>query len=1470
MEVCVNLSNIDLGLFAADEGVCVHSSDMCELTAAERALFVNLCGEVSECECDLCDAGAAAATADTRPACVSIPESLLLFDTAAAVSESVPVDIVIKFDTGCSRNMSGVPGRLQTVNSTHATVQGFNGALERVDAVGANSDNRMEYFLSSMPRNLVLLSGHEYAKEGAAVLFPEDGRVVQLTVEEQDALREFLRPFPTVKELIVKNRTYEVRDAPPATTTSPAPSAVRPDEAHSTTATRYFNSKINVSNQQERVLAHLLTGMSFKDTYSALRHGSIAGLPRDLTLQALNNYEHNFGTNPPVLQLARPNLAGNTKGYNAPRPVLVRVGQRVEADFMESEINDIVPTAAAGGARRAAKSGPAPRARKLATHGGAIAAFVTVDSYSGFVHGRLVQSLSNCVTHVEYINAKYQTAGHQISLFAADQGVLSQSLFQVMTPEVEQYLLNNRIESECAMPHNHNYGTSRIERTLRTSQELIRFALLYILYNPNFATFGFTKIQILKLWGELFYWSLLLINLKQSPADPTKTKYEVFYGRKPDLREFPLLPIFSSLYVLRVSGNADLNSVHQFWQKGLYVGPSRKTVGAVRVAVVTNGTLHIITSNNIKAVSDGGDNDPYLTAERSIPQTIANIQSVQPTAVPSSGAQRVEPTLRGTIPSIISNHSDPDVLVSVPAFPGSPVRLPSASVPLVQVSNPSVIEPISAVSIPAIAPISSVSIPVIEPMSIPKSPSRSVSVPSAAVPVVQSVSVPLHIIPVSDAQPSNFRAINQSSPAKSVAATRSAAVVSPVTAPVRPDSPDPCAPILSQVHASSHNKDLHVISAEPSTANPAKSNAHAKQSAPAKKFYNPQAPNRTRAERYRQRERPHITAKTVECFLAACSANGAATPLVEECCFVDWSTHTTESCYLSFATGHFIIIQEDVQHHIDPTDVSYRAVKGPPTFAAAMIDPAWREAATKEFGQVIAENTTVVSFDIAEARRLVAAGEAEVLWLIPVYEEKIKDGALVRKVRLVADGRQHTKHGPTYAPTPSRSELFTLLHLFATHNLDYYHVDEIRAFLSAKRQDEHTVFARLRGDPHFWKILNALYGMKTASRDHQIATIEKLLELGFEACPMCTCIYLYRKDGIFIVVYVYVDDFIFGGKTTKAVSDKIGDFRKLANTTEPILNAPLLIGMEIERIPEKRIILVRMRNRINDLCKRFPYTIVKKNSITPDCPDGKVRQCHVPMPTTGYLVEDHEFENVKSEQSRYLKIKEIEVYMSIVGCLIWIQGVRMDIIFAVLYLSWFTKKPRVHHLDMAEYCIAYLNTTKDIPLVLGGEHPIRVVGYTDASLATGPHSRSITGEIIKLNEHAGAISAKASAGHTVLQSSFEAELYGMVNVLKSVAGERNVLDAIKADYETPSLIYTDNEAMLKFVKGEGSARGVRHMAMRMWYARDEFTKQNVEGVHMPGVDIPTDKLTKLGNVEEHNVFMRKIQGLDLVGPDFNG
>jgi hypothetical protein len=123
--------------------------------------------------------------------------------------------------------------------------------------------------------------------------------------------------------------------------------------------------------------------------------------------------------------------------------------------------------------------------------------------------------------------------------------------------------------------------------------------------------------------------------------------------------------------------------------------------------------------------------------------------------------------------------------------------------------------------------------------------------------------------------------------------------------------------------------------------------------------------------------------------------------------------------------------------------------------------------------------------------------------------------------------------------------------------------------------------------------------------------------------------------------------------------------------------------------------------------------------------------------------------------------------MSIVGSLIWIQGIRLDIIFAVLYLSWFTQQPRQHHMNMALHVIGYLFSTRDLPLVLGGEVDLQTIGYCDSSFANGLKRRSTSGHFITLASKSGAITAKARAQSTTRMATFEAELDEVATAAKA-------------------------------------------------------------------------------------------------------
>jgi hypothetical protein len=128
--------------------------------------------------------------------------------------------------------------------------------------------------------------------------------------------------------------------------------------------------------------------------------------------------------------------------------------------------------------------------------------------------------------------------------------------------------------------------------------------------------FGFTKNEILSLWGELYNWAIAVNNLKICPNESTKTKYEIYKNVKPDLRSIRLLPILCVLYVLRrTKSKHPLKANKDYWQRALYTGPSIVIPGAIRAVVKTAHRLKIITTTAFKAVSDGGLINPQINIE---------------------------------------------------------------------------------------------------------------------------------------------------------------------------------------------------------------------------------------------------------------------------------------------------------------------------------------------------------------------------------------------------------------------------------------------------------------------------------------------------------------------------------------------------------------------------------------------------------------------------------------------------------------------------------------------------------------------------------------------------------------------------------------------------------------------------------------------------------------------------------------
>lgn len=352
---------------------------------------------------------------------------------------------------------------------------------------------------------------------------------------------------------------------------------------------------------------------------------------------------------------------------------------------------------------------------------------------------------------------------------------------------------------------------------------------------------------------------------------------------------------------------------------------------------------------------------------------------------------------------------------------------------------------------------------------------------------------------------------------------------------------------------------------------------------------------------------------------------------------------------------------------------------------------------------------------------------------------------------------------------------------------------------------------------------------------------------------MCSCIYTKRYDnGHVVLVYAFVDDYIPCGSDRATTESFVNHFRTVVKTTPAEWNATSVLGMTIIRDWDKHTIQISLSSKIAELGEKLGMA-------------DRVRK-EVPLPSSGYIVHDYQFDEMKDqENAQYLGEDDIILYMQIVGSLIWISGVRHDINYGLMYLTWFTKKPRVHHLVMAYYMVSYLYYSKDIPMVLGGLGDLVVEAYSDSSWGTGPKGRSICAVLVRLGKGAACISARATASlSTVRMSSFESELEAVTLAIKTLLRIVNILVELGFELTKKPVLYNDNEAMIKFVRGEGVAKGVRHMELRMWYTRDQYAMGKYDLEHMKGTILPADRITKPSTRDEQDDYRKFALGLGLL------
>jgi hypothetical protein len=186
-----------------------------------------------------------------------------------------------------------------------------------------------------------------------------------------------------------------------------------------------------------------------------------------------------------------------------------------------------------------------------------------------------------------------------------------------------------------------------------------------------------------------------------------------------------------------------------------------------------------------------------------------------------------------------------------------------------------------------------------------------------------------------------------------------------------------------------------------------------------------------------------------------------------------------------------------------------------------------------------------------------------------------------------------------------------------------------------------------------------------------------------------------------------------------------------------------------------------------------------------------------------------------------------------------------DIAYAVNKLSQYNNCWTAYHFEVLKGVLRYLRGTSEFGIKLGGSPDQSLRAYSDADhqgcLDT---RRSTTGWVVIY--HGGLLAWKSKRQNTVSHSTAESELMALDHCVRDVQWEQRGLAALGDSKVStvPTLISIDNRSTLDLVHNATTHDSTKHIEARYFYIRDLLKAKSIRVEHVPGIDNPSDILTK--------------------------
>jgi Reverse transcriptase (RNA-dependent DNA polymerase) len=396
-------------------------------------------------------------------------------------------------------------------------------------------------------------------------------------------------------------------------------------------------------------------------------------------------------------------------------------------------------------------------------------------------------------------------------------------------------------------------------------------------------------------------------------------------------------------------------------------------------------------------------------------------------------------------------------------------------------------------------------------------------------------------------------------------------------------------------------------------------------------------------------------------------------------------------------------------------------------------------------------------------------------------------GNIIRyKVRYVAKGYAQ-QHGVDYdkvsAPTAQLESFRVLLHLAASLDWDVQQFDVKTAFLHGILPESETMFLEQppgfavdRKEDHVMKLMKSIYGMKQASRVWNATFNAAVEQWGFTQLPCEWCVYRHTTPSGTVLFAVHVDDII----AIASSPEENSRFHTQLRTKWEISAlgpAKFALGISMTRHRPSRSIALCQTLMIDRVLDKFgqldahPANTPMAAGVVLERPDKSVP---IPSSVTDWMARTP--------------------YRELVGSLMYIAiGTRPDIAYAVSRLSTFLDCYRPEHWGAAIRVLRYLKGTRSLSLVLGGNTPPCLGGFSDSDYAScTTSSRSISGYCYSLGS--GVVSWSSRKQRTVADSSCYAEYIALHDASHEAIFLRQLLEGLGFAISNPTTIHCDNHA----------------------------------------------------------------------------